>query len=212
MNKHVKGCIFSGVAVAGSIIAMLMLSSHGSDELTTMRATERSIANQIEAKSTEFETDYAKNQAKSKGLDYDIVTRNEDILSDLFETAFTWDSMLVYDKSRESLMERFGADNDFFAYFMVPDIKVSTQTGDILDSIDGLSSEDYLSDITINGRNMKLKSVSSHIINVIDDEYTYLCNVYFTSNDKNGYTGTGDVVCGVTINGDGELEKLMAWY
>lgn len=212
--KKIGKTIAPGLILAAVALLLLVVSgfvkSSWNAQIKLRNESVSSLQKELETAKTKQQNDASALRTQVTGLDTARVDGDDKIAEDFLKKILSWNSYEEYEAMRTEVMTEYDLRDSAFSsngfldvFFPKVEVKVDAD-GNEYNPIDyGFGDAGEL--------NMQYKGLSSHVINISGDNYTYLTEVTISSSAANGGTGTGTCVFLYTVDKDGALSNLDAY-
>lgn len=199
--KSYIGTIIAVVVLVLTFSVSYIISSGQSASLDGIDAEIASLKSQIVLKEQTVANSEAKAVQAVTGLDKNRTTKDDEIMTNLFEHIFTWDSYESYCAIRTELIEQhdISAGSTFLSQFMPEVVDTTDSTGKHFNRID------------VFGLNMAFEKMETYCTYIKGDEYSYAAFVEISSADNMGNTGYNKFMVTYTTDIDGNIFNLDAY-
>lgn len=160
--------------------------------------------------STEIDKSLRTKMKELTGYDDARVKLDDKSAESFFRTIMTWDTYEEYNENRKLVMEKGVEEDSNFLTMFFPEIKIVTdEDGNEYNDIDNGDGK----------LNMAFGSLSSRVINIDGDVYSYFAEMTVTSGasykttsgDKQSIAGTGKCVVTYDIDADGNISNIEGY-
>lgn len=202
MLKNKKIMIPGIVAVVMLVFAFafyVMATGSQQSELKAANDKYAELSNKKSMLEAALATSNAEAVRSGTGMDAQRKVKDDSSAEELAKLVTTWDSKKSYDAARKEAMNKYSlkADGTFMKTFMPEVVELDSATGN------GTTNE-----IDANGVNMTYQDMTSYVIKIAGDKYTYLAKVNVSSSNKAGNTATKSLMFTYTTDAKHKLSNI----
>lgn len=199
MKKFIPA-IFAGILLLAAIGYSLVSESGYVSQLSDQQDQILELNSQISIKEAAVSSKQTQAIENSAGLSTSRVQADIAVLTDFFETVFSWENAEEYNVARSEAMETYGLteDDEFMRTFLVPDVTAETDEG-------------RMSNIDTQGLNSRWES--NHVVctGFSGNTYQYMVEVTYTSHDGAGNEATGYAMVTCSTDAEQHISNLKGY-
>lgn len=208
--KKVLPVIISFVFFIICLIYMQVNMKDANEQLQAKLSEKYQLKNEYDVKKSTVANTKKKLIQDATGLDTNRVAIDKDIAEKFAYKVFTWGNGQEYDEVRNMLLNMYGLsqDSDFMTSFYPENVKV----------INGDTELNYIDNTLINEStgefvsfNSQFEDMSSYVMNIDGDKYTYFSFVIFSSSDTAGAEAKSTAILTYTIDLDGYVSNVNGY-
>lgn len=201
--KVVLPGVVLGVTALGILIVMGVVGKSQRNSLLELDGEISSLKRDI--KTAEVAAKESNDMVVSSvtGVDTKKVDSDNQKARTFFKDLLTWNNLEEYNARRQLLLETYGMnEDDVFLKSFMPNV----------DTVTDADGNEYLRE-SVNVVQVAFTELSSRVVAMDDDAYTYFTEVSLTVEDvkKPGSTGTALCIFQYTMDGEGNLSNLSGY-
>lgn len=159
---------------------------------------------ELDKKNAANDIDGQKDNAVSEatGLDFARLSDDDKAVRDIIESATTWDDAESYNKARQQLIEQHGVDANS---------GLLTRYMPLVEDFAGGPGGSMINQIDASGANMTYDSMTSYVIKIDGNVYSYFTVVKTTGSNSKGKTASGTSIFTYDVDSDGNVKNIDAY-